>query len=101
MFTVSCCDNFLQAFDVPLSSVPVGLSLLTNLHVLVVGVVSYAVVVVSVLRLLRAVVCLVWQKRNCDDALFDETHKVNKTLRKFEIVACFFVTAKMCLRLAK
>ena len=39
-------------------------------------------------------VCLAWQKRNCDDAQFGETHKVNKTLRKFEIVACFFINDK-------
>ena len=40
MLTVSFCDNFLQAYDVPLSSAPAGLSLLTNLQTLVVGVVS-------------------------------------------------------------
>ena len=46
-------------------------------------------------------VCLVWQKRNCDDAQFGETHKVNKTLRKFEIVACFFINGKYVFKVTK
>ena len=43
-------------------------------------------------------ICLVWQKRNCDDALFDETHKVNDSLGTIEIIACFFINGKDMLK---
>ena len=82
----------MQATGVPLSTAPVGLSLLSNLEALSVGfsVFDFCLLV----EISYCEVCLVWQKRNCDAAQFDETHKVNNSLRKFEIVACYFINGK-------